>query len=145
MTCIRKIVGFLTGRLGRPDTHIRFERRLGLLIKNMFQGVTFVKFRGLWTDGLPSGEPLVVKIIMGVGYPFRRPIVVISEGWLPLWVVGCLLLFCFGAWFPKAEPGMIFHKVRFSKDGSGFCSNRLSNWLDPKSRIMILGGPLTLR
>ena len=50
----------------------------------------FVKFRGLWTHGLPSGEPLVVKIITGVGYPFRRPVVVISGGVVtPL---GCWLL-----------------------------------------------------
>ena len=92
-----------SARLAYP---VRAARR-ACFIENMFHRVAIVKFRGLWTDGLPSGEPLVVKIIMGVGYSFRRPVVVISGGWLPLWVVGCLLLFCFGAWFSKAEPGMI--------------------------------------
>ena len=90
--------GFLTGRLGPHDPH---TQDFG------FHGVIFVKFRGLWTHGLPSVEPLVVKIITGVGYPFRRPVVVILGVWLPLWVVGCLLLFCFCAWFSKAESGMI--------------------------------------
>ena len=53
------------------------------------------------------GEPLVVKIIEEVGYPFRDRFVVVSGGWLPLWVAGCLLWFFGGTWFSRAEPGVM--------------------------------------
>ena len=66
-----------------------------------------VKFRGLQTGGLPPRDPPVVKIIAGVGYPFRARIVVVSGGWLPF---GWLAAWCFfvGTWFPKAVPGVIW-------------------------------------
>jgi len=49
--------------------------------------------------------------IVGVGYPLRARIVVVSGWWVvTLWVAGCLL-FCFGTWFPKAVLGVILFEA----------------------------------
>ena len=48
-----------------------------------------------FTCGLPLDTLLVVKINIGVGYPFRCPVVVFLRGVVTLWVFGVVIVVIF--------------------------------------------------
>ena len=81
---------------------------VGRCILWFFMAWVIVVFHGLPTGGLPTSDLVVVKIIVGVGNPFRDLVVVILWGWLPFgWLRWLSLFFChFG--FPKTVTGMIW-------------------------------------
>ena len=73
MTCIRKIVGFLTGRLGRPDTHIRFERRLGLLHRKHVPGGDLCQIQGVVDRWVTFWRTARCQNNHGGGLPISAP------------------------------------------------------------------------
>ena len=72
-----------------------------------FMAWFIVVFHGLPTGGLPTSDLVVVKINVGVGYPFRGLVVVILGGWLPFGWPRWLSLKFFQIGFPEVVPGVI--------------------------------------